>query len=694
MRRWLYTLSGASLVLAACGEAPLSATDAAITAVDASTDLGQGSDVATGPEVLPGDTPEPAVDAPAPRPIAQWHIPRPGAPVQAFELPWPNDLGRDAMGRVSFALFPQEGVHPLVRTYLTRFEGRLDGFSPSGAVYLRFGMSLDATSLPPNARATLTAESPLQLLDVDPASPHRGERVPLQWYLRDRPTRYWPWHTLAVAPVHGYPLRPATRYALVATTALRGAGGAPLTRDVDLEAVLAESGGDSTVGAARDRYAPAVTALEAAGVARARVLSLSVFTTGDPTAEFFRAADWLRRQGPTPRLIDIDAGTAGEGFILFRGHYGPNPVFQSGAAPYSDLGSGDFVLDSAGVPQPQGTEDIRFVLTVPTTGTRPMAGWPIAVYAHGTGGNANSFVSDRTAAALAAQGVATLGFDQIFHGERATPGSSPDTAFFNFTNPSAGRTNNRQAGLDLVQCGRFVRALTFEVPWESGPVTERFDPDQVFFFGHSQGGLNGPLWLAAEGTARAAVLSGAAGVLALSIVLKTEPVNIPQTITSVLQLQRDELVALHPLATLLQTLADPADPINYARFIVREPRPGERPKHIFQTQGFVDRYSPPAAIAALALATGLPLTAPVTQPEPGWDLLGLSPAALPLRGNLPAMGMVPAATTSWMQFAAPPRRDGHFVVFDVPEARLRAAAFLGTAARDEEGIPTVVAQVE
>jgi hypothetical protein len=693
MRRWLYTLSGASLLLAACGETPLGAGDAA-AAADAVTDLGvRGEDTGT-PIVAPADVPTPGEDVPAPTPLALWRLPRGTGAPEAFQVPWPNDLSRDAMGRVRFDLFPQQGVHALVRTYLTRFEGRLDGFSPNGAVYLRFGMALDATTLPGSARATLSAESPLQLVDVDPASPQRGERVPLQWYVRDSATRYWAAHTLAVAPVHGYPLRPATRYALVATTALRGAGAVALSRDADLDAVLAESGGDEAVGAARRLYAPAVTALEAAGVPRARVLSLSVFTTGDPTSEFFRAADWLRSEGPQPRLIDIDAGTAGEGFITFRGHYGPNPVFQSGAAPYGEIGSGDFVPDAQGIPRPQGTEDIRFVLTVPTNRTRPAGGWPIAIYAHGTGGNASSFVSDRTAAALAAQGVATLGFDQIFHGERATPGTSPDTAFFNFTNPFAGRTNNRQAALDLVQCGRFVRALTFVVPWETGPVTERFDPDQVFFYGHSQGGLNGPLWLAAEPTARAAVLSGAAGVLALSIVLKTEPVNIPQTITSVLQLQRDELVALHPLATLLQTLADPADPINYARFIVREPRAGQRGKHIFQTQGFVDRYSPPAAIAALALATGLPLTAPVGHPEPGWDLLGLAPSMLPLRGNVMLPGMGQATTASWMQFNAPSGRDGHFVVFDVPDARLRAAAFLGTAARDPEGIPTVVGSVE
>ena len=47
-----------------------------------------------------------------------------------------------------------------------------------------------------------------------------------------------------------------------------------------------------------------------------------------------------------------------------------------------------------------------------------------------------------------------------------------------------------------------------------------------------------------------------------------------------------------------------------------------------------------------------------------------------------------------MQFDAPAGHDGHFVVFDVPGARLRAAAFLGSAARDPAGVPTVPAAAE
>jgi len=46
-------------------------------------------------------------------------------------------------------------------------------------------------------------------------------------------------------------------------------------------------------------------------------------------------------------------------------------------------------------------------------------------------------------------------------------------------------------------------------------------------------------------------------------------------------------------------------------------------------------------------------------------------------------------TAAWMQFNAPTGRDGHFVVFSVPGARLRAARFLGSAGTDPMDIPTV-----
>ena len=677
-------LSLLPLALLGCGTTP--------AATDAGSDLGGSGDAADA--TTPADAghcPKRTVDPS----VARWVLPRAadGTCHEPFALPWPNDLARDAAGKLDLSFFPNDGVHPLVRQYLQSFDHRLAGFSPAAAVYLTFGAALDPATLPADASASRGAESPLQLIDVDPASPERGRRIPLQWFFRDEATRYWPSHALAVAPAWGFPMRGGTHYALVALSTLRAADGTAFHRDADLEAVLSTAASiDPAVLAARTLYAPALGDLERAGIARDRILSVTTFTTDDPTADFFRAADWIDAHGAVPALLDMTSPSPTSQFIQLTGHYGPNLVFQSGDNPYNAQGSGDFVLGADGVPVQQGTENIHFALTLPTT-PMPAGGYPVAIYAHGTGGNYLSFVHDGTAAALAAEGVATLGFDQIFHGQRAVAGTSPESAFFNFVNPSAGRTNNRQAGLDLVQSGRFVRRLSFPMAGAGGTTTTvRFDPRHVMFFGHSQGGLNGPLWLAANDGAGAAVLSGAAGSIMVSLLQKTQPVNIPALVTAALGLDMSEFVSLHPVVTLLQTLVDPSDPQHYARFIVREPRPSTQPAHVFQTQGFVDHYAPPDGIEALAVAIGLPLTSPVLHPQPSYDLTGAPVATLPLRANVAAAsGHV---TGSWMQFNSAAGSDGHFVVFDIPGARLRAAAFLGSAGRDPDGVPTVPATFE
>ena len=79
-------------------------------------------------------------------------------------------------------------------------------------------------------------------------------------------------------------------------------------------------------------------------------------------------------------------------------------------------------------------------------GPMPAGGWPLVVYAHGTGGDARSFISDGTGRALAMQGLAVFGFDQIFNGDRAVGGAAlAEEQFFNFANPKAARGNAIQA---------------------------------------------------------------------------------------------------------------------------------------------------------------------------------------------------------------------------------------------------------
>ncbi len=110
--------------------------------------------------------------------------------------------------------------------------------------------------------------------------------------------------------------------------------------------------------------------------------------------------------------------------------------------PYARDG-GAIEVDSSGDPVIQRMEALRFAVSVPR-GTMPAAGWPIVLYAHGTGGDYRSFIDNETALVLAAQGLAVISIDQPLHGTRAPPGSATEDAFFNYQNPIAGRDHVRQ----------------------------------------------------------------------------------------------------------------------------------------------------------------------------------------------------------------------------------------------------------
>src|SRR5262249_32927800 len=144
--------------------------------------------------------------------------------------------------------------------------------------------------------------------------------------------------------------------------------------------------------------------------------------------------DWMqaRYSAPTargPMWMYVQAALQ---FELVQGAYGPVPVFQDGTIPYTS-GGGAIVLDSSGAPTVHSEYDARFALSVPRT-PMPTAGYPIVLYAHGTGGDYMTFFMDGTAGVLGALGFAVMGVDQIHHGARNPTMIMPDTLFFNVSN--------------------------------------------------------------------------------------------------------------------------------------------------------------------------------------------------------------------------------------------------------------------
>ena len=622
-----------------------------------------------------------------------------------FDHPWPSDL-RMENGTPRLDGFYNPRGYPIIDAYAVSVKGVIDGFSPAASGFVRFTGPIDPATLPKTPRDGLDPEASAQLIDIDPNSPEHGQRklISLRW--QEAEGVYYRANTLAFMPTIGFPLRPHTRYAFVVTDALEAKTGGSIAPQADLAKVVGASEFDANTRAAHTTLAPAVREIEAAGIGKDRIVHLAVFTTNDPTEELAKVRDTVVTTVPPPtaepaKWKHTNHTANGD---EYTGRYGPSPNFQAGTIPFAKDGDGGAFLFQNGVPVLQNTFDLRFSILVPPADKCPMpeSGYPIVLYAHGTGGGWRSYLNDNTGATLAGRCMATMGVDQIFHGDR--PGAPPDgndntigLLFFNFQNPTAARTNGRQSAIDEVQRARLFTESHMTIPASiaQGGKEVRFDASRLLFFGHSQGGLNGPLFTAVDPSARGAVFSGSGAQIAITLLEKTEPQPSPAALVRTLMLglkedEAGELDEFHPVMSLAQTIVDVVDPLHYARLQNVEPRAGFAPKSVYMTEGINpdgvgDSYSPPHGIEAHGVAMGLPLQRPNQRDIAELAFGGVPPVTIPsggLSGNL-ARGKASGVLAQW---AVPPWSDGHFVIFDVAEARTQAAQFLQNLAANPTGL--------
>ncbi len=613
-------------------------------------------------------------------PTAIFVAPRDGDdPSTFFDLPWPSEARLTARGAPDLSSFPAPS-RGIVRAYVEAIEREQRGFSTLGSVYFRFNVDVDPASLPGSLRESVSPDASVLLVPLVPGASHL-EPHPIVTRFEPRRTRYWPGETLAIRPADGFPLLPGTLYAAVVTRAVRPAAGGSFRRDVDLEALLARDASVARLGAL---YEPALEALETLGIARDTILSIAVFRTQDPTALLAASVAWVHDALPTPVVV-ADAWRARGStatYNVVQGRYRGAPTFQEGVSPYATTG-GAIHLDEEGHPILVGTFEARFALSVPTS-PMPDAGYPIVLYGHGTGGDFRSFLDDDTAGLVAAAGFAAIGIDAPIHGERA---EHPDgTLFFNVANPDAVRSNPLQAALD--HAAEVLAVTTMEVPiglLERDGRAVHFDPSRIYYIGHSQGALVGPLFFGVDASARAALFSEGGSLIGYTMREKTEPVDIPALVRSLLGLpgantadafEREGFTLEHPVITLLQGWIDVSDPGNYAAFAAVRPLPTVGPRSVALTEGLRDPYVSPAGMEALATAYRVPVLAPVARELAGLEFLGIRSELGDAHANLPG-----GATGGLFQFP----EEGHFGFFNVEPARERIGAFFASLLDDGVG---------
>ncbi|MBW2261145.1 MAG: hypothetical protein JRG91_04160, partial [Deltaproteobacteria bacterium] len=549
-----------------------------------------------------------------------------------FDVPFPSEVRRTDEGGLDLSLFPNPRGIIMVDDLTDAIEQDIDHFGLTSAIYFRFSGPIDTSTLPATPAFSRESLSSVQLIDIDPSSPHHGERFPILWLYRETISDFWSPDTLAILPVSGYVLRPDTLYAALLLDSIEDTSGNPVERDAGLDTLLDEVTDFGIV------YSPAelvhrqvMVEARDLGVDTDRVVSVAVFRTQDPVADMERLRDHVLSDVDPPEVLDAALFEEPEGYALYTGHYSPNPIYQygfsEGLSPYVTTG-GQIEWDRFGNPIKNGDETMRFSLSIPP-GPVPPGGWPVVLYAHGTGGDFLSYHRNGSARELAARGIAVLGIDNSMNGERIPPDASADTLFFNVGNIWAARDNVRQAAVDVIQLERLVSVIEISDEISHDGEIHTLSPTRMSFYGHSQGGLNGALYLAVSHLCEGAFLSGAGGGLLYSLTTKTEPIRIRNTMSFVFgftgrdeDLDIEDFGIFHPTLNLVQLFFESADGVNYARHWFSEPLPGVPAKSILMTEGMDDSYAPPETIEPLATSGELAPVSPIERLIPGMELKG------------------------------------------------------------------------
>jgi hypothetical protein len=681
------------------------------------------------PPYIPSLTTPPWAGAMCPAPVtigavtARFHVPRAGDPMDGdfYKLPFPNDAARDASGNVSYANHPHDPSPPIGFDVLKRYLDVLSSepFSNYPTVYFTFNGPFNFASITADGNDPQLRWVDLTGQDTDTGW---GQRLGFQFYTTDGGNKYICPNYLAVRPPRGQPLKPGGVYAVILKAGVTTLNNnLPATQDSDLTALLsATPPTDAALTTAYTAYAPLRDYLSKAQptpIDPAQVVSATIFTVGKPTAAAAQMRPSVRAIATAPAVHnwtlcsagvtspcpqhdgDRNCGTPAAGFDEYAALV-DMPIFQQGTAPYLGVGSGGNIDLSQPIVAPVRTESVCMGLTVPK-GAAPASGWPVVIYAPGTGGSYRSQAIDGSAAMLSSidlgggmtAGFAVLGIDQIGHGPRrcggmttCTPDVSIDDAVFNFGNPQAARFNYIQGAADQHTLARVVETLAIDPAVATSPTT--FDATKTVYWGHSQGATEGALFLATDGALQGAVLSGEAGGFIESLLTKVSPVDIKDGLWLALSESSASAVNIyHPVLSLLQNWIDPSDPIHFAALDVTPTVPmgvTPFPRNIFQPSGTSDTYTPFPVQITYATAGGLGLVSPVV------DDLGMAfgsnlPASV--SGNIMLGGLAIdggpetlTSTAALRQYTPGATYDGHFVAYDNATAQGDVTKFLAQVA--------------
>ena len=346
-----------------------------------------------------------------------------------------------------------------------------------------------------------------------------------------------------------------TRYALIVTRGVLDQSGQPVEATETFRRFRQDVRGDY-----RRALLHAIHAARRIGVRESEIVTASVFTTQSVTSILEKIRDQIKAANPEPadfllgpggtrtvfareqvtgikfnQQIHVDGPLESVTLPTFLLDIVPGAVgtiaFGKYSSPDYEVHPGEYIPEvgtRTGTPTIRGTNEIYFNLFLPR-GPKPEAGWPVAIFGHGAGENKNTMPLT-VAAVMAEHGIATIainnvgtgfgplgtltvnqptgsavtfpaggrGIDQNGDGVIDSPegqdAAPPRTIISN-------RDGLRQTVADVMQLVRMIE-VGIDVDGDSAP---DLDPSRIYYFGASQGGSIGVLFLAVEPSVMAGV---------------------------------------------------------------------------------------------------------------------------------------------------------------------------------------------
>ncbi len=644
------------------------------------------------------------------------------ADFEFYRLPFPNNIRRKE-GRISLKGHPHPGeiLGVNVKTdYFDAIENDVNGFGVDAPIFFRLSDRINPESIcldPGSIYPDLSRSDPFQfsqsggnaeeetitfckdqgeptifLVNLDEVDTSERSAIPLQLNLSTDSGQYICDNWIGVASLEGAPLEHGTTYALIITDGIRSEWGDAPIQDRDFRDILSGS-------LSSEAMQPLLNWLTSSNIPTETIAGASVFTTADPDAHAEHLRKAVRQSSPQPTfgesfLCDNNNApgpcpttacrpTPSNFFYEMRGTYN-TPLFQTGTRPYKTPLDGGSIPRKSGVPlAPTQSESVCFSASIPKHILPPAKGWPVVIFAHGSGGSFATLTQQAflLAEALAVTGFAAISFDGLLHGKRGgteTPPSLSDPTsfvpssqyFFNLINPQASRDNVLQGSADLFQVVNLIQK-------DPGGLTKalkgaQLDPTRIYFIGHSQGATVASAFIAAETALKGAVLAGVGADTGLKVLNQESPLSL-KTVAGFLFADTN-LTRIHPMMGALSTLLGESDMGSYARTYVHNPIVGRSPHSLLVYSGLNDTYAPTLTHNALIRMMQIPLVGPALSPISGVAHTPQSPVSANVKG----------VTAGAVQFSSgssglcPPLCDGHFVLLNSPEALQTLTTFLTT----------------